>query len=188
MALITLKIISYREGEIRNKKRESRMTLDQCVNKKVIGNKHCEAKAKEYIGSLMDLPMLLQAVLTLGTVGNILCIITLLNNRFRKTSTGFILLQMALLDIGQMITIFIQIWGWQVCIRLVLYQRASGFLLSAASYTPAVRSDALPADSGSGPILCIFQCITGSSVAYVEWCLPISLLQQFSCCSVYTSS
>ena len=80
----------------RNEDPESNMTLAECNNK---------------IVSLFCLRVLLPAILTFGTVGNILCIITLLNKRFRKTSTGFILIQMALLDIGQMITSMIDIWN-----------------------------------------------------------------------------
>ena len=55
---------------------------------------------------------MLPVILAFGTFGNILCIITLLNKRFQKTSTGFILIQMALLDIAQMVVVFIA--GWEV--------------------------------------------------------------------------
>jgi hypothetical protein len=58
------------------------------------------------------LPKITLPIFAFGAVGNLLCIVTLLNKRFRKTSTGFILLQMALLDIALQIIMILLHGSW----------------------------------------------------------------------------
>jgi hypothetical protein len=71
----------------------------------------CYNVINKYTAQILGLRVLLPATLTFGTIGNILCIITLLNKTFRKTSTGFILIHMAVIDIGQMIAVVVELWS-----------------------------------------------------------------------------
>ncbi len=48
--------------------------------------------------------------LVFGTVGNLLCIVTLCSKTFRSTSTGFILSIMVILDLGQLLLCFMPFW------------------------------------------------------------------------------
>ena len=113
-----------------NEEPESNITLAACKNKTYHTSGHiCRTIVDQYVTRLFCLRVLLPAILTFGTVGNILCIITLLNKTFRKTSTGFILIQMALLDIGQMITSMIEIWNWFISdLSYIRYHPVFSFL------------------------------------------------------------
>ena len=141
----------------------------------------------EYVTRLFCLRVLLPVILTFGTVGNILCIITLLHKKIRKSSTGFILIQMALLDIGQMITSMINIWDLFISeLYYIGYHPVLEFLRPLLRQVSALTLCMLTVER----VLyqCIVQSITGASVVCVEWRSSTSLLQQFSRCATHTSS
>ena len=87
------------------------LSLEDCKSQiNLIYHKHCLEIVFDYFVHKCGLIILIPLIMAIGIIGNIICIITLANKQFTRTSTGFILLKMALLDICKLITVAIYLW------------------------------------------------------------------------------
>ena len=75
---------------------------------------YCNDAASHYSPYKLWLAIMAPATLVFGTIGNLLCIVTLRNERFRSTSTGFILSIMVIVDLGLLLVCLVEFWLLEV--------------------------------------------------------------------------